>query len=289
MIVASILAAITSIRHVSVLLPEQKYREEHVVAVGDLGAVTLQPAPIDPTPRGPIPHILWFTYSHNILEKQRPEAYYNNIMKTIDAYRSEWNDETTVKFLIDENCSELLLQVDKQENTTLAEAFSKEYRGDLRADLCRVAALYLHGGYYFDVDLEVVKPLQLDPSVSFSTARDHLFGYFFQAFLAATPGHPVLRENLHTFMEFYFDQKGICFEKARGVMGPCTLMKAWNQTNHRGHARLLKETHLRWHKLYPNMTERGIGDACHWVLHDPKEMEVYFYSRIMGSTKCGFQ
>jgi mannosyltransferase OCH1-like enzyme len=288
-LLSCLLASLATFRRMDIFFPKGHYFQEAVVTAGvpllgkNVSAVLL---PRDAT-QGPIPHILWFTYSHNLLETQHPQVYYDNVIKTIQSYRSEWNEPNApVNFLVDSNCSDLLVKVDQLENTTLAKAFEREYRGDMKADLCRLAALFLHGGYYFDIDLEVVKALPMDPKVSFSTVRDNLFGYFFQAFLAATPGHPVLRENLQTMMEFYVDRKGICFEKAQGVVGPCTLMKAWNQTSHRGHTRILRETHLAWHKLYPNMTQRGRGDACHWVIHDPEQMQVYFYSRIVGSTKC---
>jgi mannosyltransferase OCH1-like enzyme len=208
-------------------------------------------------------------------------------MKTIDAYRSEWNESNApVSFLLDSNCTDLLLEVDKREHTTLAKAFASENRGAMKGDLCRLAALFLHGGYYFDVDLEVVKPLRIHPNISFSTVRDSSFGYFFRAFLAATPGHPVLRENLNTMMEYYFEKKGICFEKEQAVVGPCTLMQAWKNTSNHGHTRMLRESDLKEHGLYPKMPQRGLEYACNWVVDDPEEMQVYFYSRIVGSRGC---
>lgn len=242
---------------------------------------------LDAQPHGPIPHILWFTYKHDILQTREPRHYYDNVMKTIHAYRTEWNESNApVNFLTDKNCTQLLQEVDAKEQTTLADAFQNEKRGDLKADLCRLAALFLHGGYYFDVDLEVVKPIRIDPKVSFCTVRDTLRGFFFQAFLAVTPRHPVLKQNLKTVMEFYVKQRGYCWKRAKHLVGPCTLMKAWKQTSKRGKTRLLKETHLQHEGLYPNMTQRGLGDGCHWVVHDPKLREVYFYSRILGSEHC---
>jgi mannosyltransferase OCH1-like enzyme len=240
-------------------------------------------------PAGPIPHILWFTYRHDLLQKKEPKIFYDNVMKTIHAYRLEWNDmNAPAYFLVDSNCTDLLLEVDRREHTTLAKAFASEHRGALKADLCRVAALYLYGGYYFDVDLEVVRPLRMDPKVSFSTVQDSLLGYFFQAFLAATPGHPVLRENLNTMMEYYVEKKGTCFEEAQLVVGPCTLMEAWKRTSHasHGHTRILRESHLQMHGLFPNVLQRGKGSACHWVVDDPEEIQVYFYSRVMGTHLC---
>jgi mannosyltransferase OCH1-like enzyme len=308
-LLSCLLASIVSLQRIGIFLSA---RRQNVVAVvvpnhnHELDKNVSFPQP--DAHQGPIPHILWFTYRRNLLQPQDPQAYYDNVMKTIQgyfradqklyhdnvvktilAYRSEWNESNApVHFLVDSNCTDLLLELDRREHTTLAKAFAGERRGALRADLCRLAALYLHGGYYFDVDLEVVKPLQMDPNVSFSTVQDSLLGYFFQAFLAATPGHPVLRENLRTMMEYYVEKKGICFEQAKKVVGPCTLMEAWKSTSNtsHGHTRILRESHLQEHGLFPNMTQRGIKFSCNWVVDDPQEMQVYFYSRILGSRGC---
>jgi mannosyltransferase OCH1-like enzyme len=284
---ASLLASFATLRRMHMFSPGNpvqvvvdKTSRALSISLNNIGSIA---------PTGPIPHILWFTYRHDFLQTKDPKIYYDNVMKTIHAYRSEWNDMNAPAYLlVDSNCTDLLLEVDQRENTTLANAFQSEPRGALRADLCRLAALYLHGGYYFDVDLEVIKPLQMDPNVSFSTVRDSLLGYFFQAFLAATPGHPVLRENLNTMMEYYVEKKGTCFEKAQLVVGPCTLMEAWKRTSNEshGHTRMLRESHLQKHGLFPDVEQRGIGDPCHWVVDDPEEMQVYFYSRIVGTGMC---
>jgi mannosyltransferase OCH1-like enzyme len=38
--------------------------------------------------------------------------------------------------------------------------------GFFKGDLCRLAALYKYGGYYFDIDLEVIEPVLLDDDPS---------------------------------------------------------------------------------------------------------------------------
>ncbi len=184
----------------------------------------------------------------------------------------------------------LLQHVDQKENITLAKAFLLEERGPVKADLCRLAALFLRGGYYLDVDLEVVQPVRMAISVSFSTVRS-LVG-FFQAFLAASRGHPVIKTNLQLMMDAYFTHQEKCWNVARSVLGPCTLKKAWRQWEHRydgASSRFLDETNLQQPDgllLYPNMTQRGKGEHCHWVVHDRVEQQVYFYSRIVGTNLC---
>jgi mannosyltransferase OCH1-like enzyme len=232
-----------------------------------------------------IPHIMWFTYKHNILKTKEPRHYYENVMKTIHAYKTEWSDPNTkVYFLDDTDCMRLLELVDERENITLAKAFAHEEKGTLKADLCRLAALFLHGGYYFDVDLEVVRPVRLDSSVSFSTVNNSQSGFFFQAFLATSPGHPVIKTNLRIMMNAYFTGNENCMIIVRNILGPCTLVKAWDQTRHDGAFRLLEEIHLQQDELYPNMTQRGVGEHCHWVVHDRTEHEVYFIPESLEAT-----
>ncbi|GMI11343.1 hypothetical protein TrLO_g7772 [Triparma laevis f. longispina] len=51
--------------------------------------------------------------------------------------------------------------------------FINEKLGMFKADMCRVAALYLNGGYYLDIDLGVVEPIIFDnPRIKFSTMRE---------------------------------------------------------------------------------------------------------------------
>ena len=240
-------------------------------------------------PQGPIPRIIWFTYKTNILAQKTPKLYYDNVVKTVAAYRAAWNNsEAPVYFLNDIDCHELLRRLDQQEHTSLLDFFRTTRKGAIKADICRLAALYLYGGYYFDVDLEVVKPVQLDPKVTFSTSLDGSDAYFFQAYWASTPRHPILKENLRTMTHFYKNRTGTCFENAAGLMGCCTLMQAWNQTMQRGHVKILQESHLNRMDLYPNMTHRGYRVHCNWVVHDPSERVVYFYSRVVGSRNCWF-
>ena len=246
--------------------------------------------PVNAVPIERIPHTLWFTYMHNILATKQPTHYYNNIVKTIHAYHDVWNNDTEmeVHFLIDSDCTDLLKQVDEELNLSLTNAFLGESHGQFKADLCRIAALYLHGGYYFDIDMEVVQPLLLDDNVSFSTAVATLFPVFFQSYLASIPRHPIIRHNLDT-MDEYYRGEGECWDQRTGIVGCCTLMTAWNRTQSRGTVKILEEIYLN-HDIHAgafrHVPFRGELDTSHWIVHDPDDLQVYFYSRIQGSDRC---
>jgi mannosyltransferase OCH1-like enzyme len=241
-------------------------------------------------PKGPIPHSIWFTYHHDILEAKAPLNFYNNIVKSIDAYRILWNNDTEMKvnFLVDDNCTDLLDQIDQELNLTLGKAFRNENQGQFKADLCRLAALYLNGGYYFDIDMEVIQPILLNDDISFSSAMATLFPVFFQSYLASTARHPILRSNLDTMEEFYRGE-GECKAQNTGIIGCCTLMTAWNQTDNRGQVKLLEEIYLNheiFNGTYRNVPFRGGNPECHWIVHDPEDLQAYFYSRMHPSPRC---
>ena len=58
------------------------------------------------------------------------------------------------------------------------------------------------GGYYFDIDIGVVTPVRLADGVGFATALEAKLNNdqprlgIFQAFMAAAPRHPILKEAL---------------------------------------------------------------------------------------------
>ena len=241
-------------------------------------------------PKGPIPHSIWFTYRHDILETKAPLHFYNNIVKSTDAYRILWNNDTEMKvtFLVDDNCTDLLDQIDQELNLTLGKAFRNEFGGQYKADLCRLAALYLNGGYYFDIDMEVIQPILLNDGISFSSAVSTLFPVFFQSYLASTARHPILRSNLDT-MEEYYRGEGECKAQNTGIIGCCTLMTAWNRTDNKGQVKLLEEIYLNHEILngtYRNVPFRGENSECHWIVHDPEDLQAYFYSRMHPSHRC---
>lgn len=182
-----------------------------------------------------------------------------------------------------------------------------------KADICRVSALYLTGGLYFDVDLRVYEPVALSNTTSFSNSflsvREaviymncngkcpeaykfklgaHPYGKnnLFQAFLATSPGHPVLKLAFQKMLDYYERRLDL-----HGGLGVSTLGDALAELTpslESGSIRLLEEIKNEPHMTvyYPELPEQeGIGTGCRKIVHDPKEGRVYFYSRIPGVDK----
>ena len=170
------------------------------------------------TPKGPIPHRLWlpdceltrvstgFTSNTPLIDCKA------NVKNTIDKHHAVWmqnrqqpgQQQATsypeVKYLTDGECL-LLIELAKKE---LLLPFRVEYNNDFKYDICRISALFLYGGYYLDVELEVMEPVILkDPDVSFITAVEASHKGFFEAFVACTPKHPILKLTLDKMAEYY--------------------------------------------------------------------------------------
>ena len=193
-----------------------------------------------------IPRRLIFTYKYNLLNPSKDDPPFDqndpltaNVLNTIDRYKQYWkeadelehasNPDVTISFLSNEDC----INVIKKVQPKLVKHFTKEKRGDLKADICRIAELLQFGGYYFDADISVVEPINLqnlpiqeeeisdpvtqlehlekgsemivpseDDVVTFATVVN-VQGVFFQAFMAAMPNHPTIQRALDYILAYY--------------------------------------------------------------------------------------
>jgi hypothetical protein len=229
-----------------------------------------------------IPKQLIFTSRWNILEQKSPTLIYDNLMNTIQKYREAWpGEEVGVWFLDDRHCRSAI-QATKPE---LLYHFDDEANGSYKADICRVAALQLKGGYYFDVDIEVVKPFIVPNDVSFSTVNDGSDTHFFQAFMASVPSSLILEQTLEVMLNYY---KLPEFNRPIIKLGPSTLFDAYSDLSaqKRGNVHLLDEIDLlEYPTAYPDIARReGEGCCCNHAVHDQNGPvpTVFFYSRIVG-------
>jgi hypothetical protein len=186
-----------------------------------------------------IPHHLIFTFKYNLLERQEPLALYQNLQRTIQMYREGWGEpEAPVWFLNDTDCRSAIHAVRPE----LLTYFDFEANGSWKADICRIAALYLTGGYYFDVDMEVVQVFRPSRDTTFvtveasSTADDQKF---FQSFLASDPKNRILGQALDEMLVYYRKQKT---RRPTHLLGPETLKWSFDSIpdDERGKVRLLK-------------------------------------------------
>jgi hypothetical protein len=232
-----------------------------------------------------IPHKMWFTYSHNLQKMNDPSLLAANVRHTIDAYRQAWDEPSAeINVYNDTMCRALLQKVEP----LLLVYFDNEKKGLYRGAICRTAILYMFGGYYFDLDLEVITPVLLKDSDTFATVRVKR-NNFFHGFLAGTPKHPIFRKALDLMLEYYKSTR-----KPNGWMGIRTMQAAVDSvvesatTVERGGIILLEEVN-GGNELFPRLEgwtkrENAKGCCCDFVVHDGTTP--FFYSHIVGVDFC---
>ena len=252
---------------------------------------------IDRRSRPKIPRSLIFIHTKLRSLEDLPLDFRNNVHQTIAMFRSAWAQDgngmmAPVHFLNDTSCA---AAIEKTEPRLLKYYQSPDTEGKFQADICRVAYLYIHGGYYFDIDMRTVGTLQLPDNVTFSSAitddphgNFDSHGPFFQSILASAPQHPILGKALEMMLGYYNGTLEICQASSQWV-GPCTLRSAYDSISsaEKDSVRILRESNLdsrKHHNSYPNVTrQRGRGCCCNFVVHDDTLKEVYFFSRIVGA------
>lgn len=114
-----------------------------------------------------------------------------------------------VAFYTDDMCVTLLRTMEKTAHefrgVPLLQAFTfHKLDGRVRSDVCRLAALWDRGGYYFDNDLVLLDDSvvrRVAPTTTFATVTTVRWLFdnppgLFNAFLACAPRHPVVRSAL---------------------------------------------------------------------------------------------
>ena len=245
------------------------------------------PVPLEmrgpPSPEYSIPRRLLFTYKHNILETKDPPALYDNVVKTIKMYREAWGEpDAPVWFLDDDDCRACIYAAKPR----LLSYFDREIDGSWKADICRVAALYLTGGYYFDVDMEAVNPWIPSRNVTFATAVDPLRTRYFQSFLASEKKGRVIEEGLNEMLLFYEDKK----LRTKSLIGPDTLKWAFDSIppSELGETVLLEEIAYSLEDSEISSRRReAVGSCCRFKVQERVSNVTMFYSRIVGDNwKC---
>lgn len=110
--------------------------------------------------------------------------------------------EILVWSLDNQECRSVIQEV----NPGLVRHFDRERHGAFKSDICRAAALYMTGGYYFDIDMKVIQALILSNNITFATSYGHRRDNFFQSFTATRQHSPILKEALKLMLLYYSDQ-----------------------------------------------------------------------------------
>jgi mannosyltransferase OCH1-like enzyme len=136
-----------------------------------------------------IPNILWQTWK----TKNLPES----IKQQSDSWKHS-NPQLEFKFMDNDECSSFILEHFGEEIHKLYNSLPQPI---MRADFWRLAVVYIHGGYYSDLDIVCNKNIEhfINPNVEAVFIREinNISNYFF----GATPKHPVIKTAIDKMVE----------------------------------------------------------------------------------------
>ena len=140
-----------------------------------------------------IPLELWQTYKSSNLPRQA--------IPLVQSWKNK-NPQLTVNFMDDAQCNHFIKQ-------NFDDEFYQMYIslpfGVMRADVWRVAVVYINGGIYADTDTDCMVSISewLKPDDRLVVAVEQSNGALANFIFAASPKHPALLHVLNTFREFY--------------------------------------------------------------------------------------
>jgi hypothetical protein len=205
-------------------------------------------------------------------------------------YEKAWNMTTNeeVHFLDDSACRDIIARTDAQ----LLKYFENDKKGANRSDICRIAALHESGGHYLDNDMGVMKVPPVPDGVAFASAwNDHSYQLevpdaMQNTFLAAAPGHPILKKALRLLLDHY---RG--WHSLGGIgkhLGPSVLRDAYMSVSkrERGTVWMLWERNL-WRsdylglpsetRIFPDVKRQPCWHANYVLV---RQGTAYMYDRI---------
>lgn len=142
----------------------------------------------------------------------------------------EMNPEYEYNFYDDTDCRQFLEQ---HFGAVYANAFDSLSSGAYKCDFWRYAVLYVYGGVYMDLDMKPEVPLReiIDPKNTLVTVVDkttrNLTGIY-QAFVACTPGHPVMLTSLQLTFANIATHRPAVLGDILAITGPAVVAVALN-------------------------------------------------------------
>jgi len=247
---------------------------------------------------------IWFTYFVDLINDPEAAARYDTLAKNV-RHTVDLHPGLNARFLLDDDCLTMLSEVDALLNVSLAAIFRAERDGSFRGDICRAAALHLHGGFYFDLDLSLLLDVRtvLPAGTTFVAAKTEKNGYLFNAIIGATPNHVVIRQYLIGMQRYYggnktmhsIAQAGVGWKHGKRARYPGDMMlSAFDEALDTRPASETAKYHLvhegRFDAHVKNyVPQAGKGPVCDYAVSDWPTQQTVAYSRVVGASKmCNF-
>lgn len=139
-----------------------------------------------------IPKLIWQT------AKSKPHPNSHDLIKSF----IDLNPDYEWLFMDDSRCEQFIRDHFNQE---FYDMYKSLPFGVMRADVWRVAVVYVYGGVYVDTDCRCIKPINewLKPEDSLIVGEEMDNGDLFNCMFASIPKHPALLSVLNRFVELY--------------------------------------------------------------------------------------
>ena len=165
-----------------------------------------------------IPKKIYQTYSTNMIPEE---------MKEVSDNWRDMNPDYEYYYYIDKDCREFL---SKNFDVNVLDAYDALKPGAYKADLWRYCILYIHGGVYVDMGLVAKYPLKdfISEEDEFVCSRDRPKpkNGLYNAFIASTPGNPILKIAIEMCLKNIKDK--ILYSDFLKLTGPLLLGQAFN-------------------------------------------------------------
>lgn len=141
-----------------------------------------------------IPKIIWQT-------TKDPNNLHTNAKKSIASFLQK-NPNYGWYIMDDEQCRQFIQDHFSQEFYNM---YISLPIGVMKADVWRIAIIYVYGGVYIDTDCDCMVPLDswIDPKDELIVFEEHHNGSYGNFVIIAQPKHPALLESLNKVIQIY--------------------------------------------------------------------------------------
>jgi len=237
-----------------------------------------------------IPQKLWFdAYIFQGKNGTAETKYKENVQKTLNKYKNAWNIDTVeMEELTTEKCKDAISRIPIKGAST--DLLNFHLDNDLQRHICRIAVLFLYGGYFLQEELEVIEPyIPSSDEITFVGVTTPGTGLFNGPFLASAPHHPLLYRALKKYILVAKGELKLETTSRFGeIMRSSFREVATINPDSKSDMVLFSEEQLDklqlQHKEYEQVKKQdGEGPFCNYVIIDRATKKTYFYTRFPGA------
>jgi len=236
-----------------------------------------------------IPQRLWFDVFRFKGNDHPEKKFEENLRKTVGKYKAAWETDTVkMESLSALTCKNAIMKIPLKGAST--DLLKYHLENDPQRHVCRIAVIFLYGGYFLQEEVEVIEPfIAPNEFVSFSAVINPVNELFNGSFLASAAHNPILYRALKKYIQLAKGELKLVTtsrygEILRSSYREVMAVNPGSKTN----MIILSEDRLidlqkqsNEYKLVKN--QDGEGPFCNYVIVDHATKKTYFYTRFAGA------